>query len=127
MAADYAVYQMLAAGTTKELVQAVRVGELKEREKYPVVQVTSFSVAENCKDGEVNESYTVTVLIWAKTPSDCDDIGKRVKTDLVRSSTVTMGGNTIRGIKFGGRGPFILNAEKKYYGRPLDFQIYVNA
>lgn len=125
MALGYAIHQILTAGTTDALVKDIRVGNLKERELYPVVQINDFSTPEHCKDG-YSEAYTLTVITWAATQKECESVSAAVIADVHGLAANTYSGVDILWSRFDLRGPWLRDETKKYWGRPIDFEIRVS-
>lgn len=126
MGMGYAIHQLLTNGQTGGQVTGIRVGDLKQQELYPVVQVNDFSIVDNCKDDHFREVYTVTVIPWAAKQWKSEEIAKAIRDDLARINPGTYNGLSIQHSMFVSRGPWLRDETKKYWGRPLDFDFAVN-
>lgn len=122
MAVGYAVERILTAGTTNALCSAVYDGELPQQVTYPAIAIDDFSESEECKDGEGQEYFTVTINIYGQYKSDLEAIVEKVKTDLIGYRGKS-GGVLINGVKYEGRLPWFKDKETQIWARPIEFQI----
>ena len=124
MAIGYGIETLLSAGNTAGLTTEIYDGKLPQQGNYPAVQITDFSTSIPCKEGEAGEDFTVTTIVWATTKYECDQILDAIKSDLIRAK-LHASFIKIRDISFQGRGPWLRDDEKKYWGRPGDFKVMV--